>query len=203
MKSKFTTIRLKPDISTITFEQLDEMSEPVTTPVIMETNSLTEIGNSKQPSSPLLAKSGNYRPPSVEEIPDEGELEELPIFRKRKLPGQRNKERKKARILKKGEKLPDEELVQMKLPEIPEPEAPFEIKMITAAPFFHVFKQKGVELFSVPLKDVEKALKPKQHTDPATKLPPELHEFLGLNFTNMFIQYPAIIFRTLGKRVYK
>ena len=46
MKSKFTTIRFKPDISTINFEQLDEMNEPVTTPEIMETNSLTEISNS-------------------------------------------------------------------------------------------------------------------------------------------------------------
>ena len=107
MRSKFTTIRFKPDISTINFEQLDEMNEPVTTPEIMETNSLTEIGNSKQPSSLLLAKSGNYRPFSVEEIPDEGEFEELFIFRKKKLPGQRNKERKKARILKKGEKCYD------------------------------------------------------------------------------------------------
>ena len=52
--------------------------------------------------------------------------------------------------------------------------------MITAAPFFHVSKQKGVELFSASLKDVEKALRPKQHTDPATKLPPELHEFFEL-----------------------
>ena len=101
MRNKFTTIRFKPDISTINFEQLDEMNEPVTTPEIMETNSLTEIGNSKQPSSFLLAKSGNYRPFSVEKIPDEGEFEELPIFKKRELPGQRNKERKKARILDK------------------------------------------------------------------------------------------------------
>ena len=54
--------------------------------------------------------------------------------------------------------------------------------MITAAPFFHVFKQKGIELFSVSLKDVEKTLRPKQHTDPATKLPPELHEFFELLF---------------------
>ena len=52
--------------------------------------------------------------------------------------------------------------------------------MITAAPFFHVFKQKGVKLFSVSLKKVEKALRPKQYTDPAIKLPPELHEFFEL-----------------------
>ena len=70
MKSKFTTIRLKHDISTINFEQLDKINEPVTTPEIMETNSLTGIGNSGQFFSPLLAKSSNYRLPSVKEIPD-------------------------------------------------------------------------------------------------------------------------------------
>ena len=127
---------------------------------------------------------------SVEEIPDEGELEETPISKKRKLPGQRNQERKRARILKKGEKLselpdeelvkglPDEELIKKELPELPE--APFEIKMIAAVPIFHVSKQKGVELFSASLKDVEKTSRPKQYTDPATKLPPELHEFFEL-----------------------
>ena len=52
--------------------------------------------------------------------------------------------------------------------------------MITAAPFFHVSKQKRVKLFSASLKDVEKTLKPKQYTDPATKLPPEFHEFFEL-----------------------
>ena len=140
----------------------------------------------------MLAKSGNYRPLSVEEIPDEGEFEETPISKKRKLTGQRNQERKRARILKKGEKLselpeeklvkglPDEELIKTEIPELPE--APFEIKMITSAPFFHVFKQKGMELFSASLKDVEKALKPKQHTDPATRLFPKLHEFFELIF---------------------
>ena len=84
--------------------------------------------------------------------------------------------------MKKGEELPEE-----RFPEIPEeelfkklPEVPFEIKMITAAPFFHVSKQKGVELFSASLENVEKTLKPKQHTDPATKLFPELHELFEL-----------------------
>ena len=115
MRSKFTTIRLKPDISTINFEQLDKINEPVTTPETMETNSLAKISNSGQFSSPLLAKSGNYRPPSVEKIPDEGKLEELLKFKKRKFLGQRNKERKRTLILKKGEKLselPDEKLVK-------------------------------------------------------------------------------------------
>ena len=104
MRNIFTTIRLKPDISTINFEQLDKINEPVTTPETMETNSLTKIGNLRQFPSLLLAKSGNYRPFSVKEIPDEGELEEFPIFKKSKFPGQRNQERKRTRILKKGEK---------------------------------------------------------------------------------------------------
>ena len=194
MKSKFTTIRFKPDISTINFEQLNEMNEPVTTPKIMEINSLAEISNSRQLSSLLLTKSGNYPPFSVKEIPDEGKLEKTPISKGKKLPGQRNQERKRARILKKGESfselpdeklvkglpdkelvkgLPDEELIKEEFPEFPE--APFEIKMIAAAPFFHVFKQKEMELFSVSLKDVEKTLRPKQYTDPAIKLFPKLH----------------------------
>ena len=86
---------------------------------------------------------------------------------------------KKNTNFEKKEELSDEELVK-KNPQIPEPEAPFEIKIIAVAPFFHVFKQKRVEFFSASLKDVEKTLKPKQHTDPATKLPPELHEFFEL-----------------------
>ena len=177
MKNKFTTIRFKLDISTINFEQLDKINEPITTPEIMETNSLTGIGNWGQFSSPLLAKSGNYRPFSVKKISDEREFEEIPIFKKKKLPEQRSQERKKTRILKKGGKIsgPPEELVKKEFTEIP-----FEIKMITAAPFFHVSKQKRVKLFSVFLKDVEKALRPKQHTDPVIKLPPELHKFFEL-----------------------
>ena len=116
MKSKFTTIRFKPDISTINFEKLDQINEQITTPEITETNSLTGISNSGQLFSLLLAKSGNYRPFSIKKIPDEGEPEELPIFRKKKLPGQRSQERRKARILKKGGKIsgPPEELVKKK-----------------------------------------------------------------------------------------
>ena len=63
MRSKFTTIRLKPDVSTIHFKKLDKINEPVNTPETMEINSLT--------------KSGNYQFPSVEKIPDEGEPEKL------------------------------------------------------------------------------------------------------------------------------
>ena len=130
----------------------------------------------------MITKSSNYQFPSVKEIPDEKKpdpiIEELPTNKKRKFPGQRSQERKKARILKRGEEFPQFPELVKPFDELPE--APFEIKMIAAAPFFHVSKQKGVELFSASLKDVEKALRPKQHTDPATKLPPELHEFFEL-----------------------
>ena len=111
MRNKFTTIRLKPDVSTIDFEQLDKIIEPVTTPEITETDSLTKLRNSGHSFSPLLTKTGNYQPPSVEEIPNEGEFDS----KKRKFPGQRNKERKKARISKKGEEFiqpPYEDLVK-------------------------------------------------------------------------------------------
>ena len=52
--------------------------------------------------------------------------------------------------------------------------------MIATAPFFHVCKQEGVELFSVSLKDVEKIFQPKHRTDPAIKLPQKFHEFFEL-----------------------
>ena len=105
MRSKFTTIRLKPDISTINFEQLDKINEPVTTPETMESHSLTKIGNLKQPSSLLLAKSGNYRPFSVKKIPDERKLEELPIFKKKISPDNATKNEKKHEFWKKGKTL--------------------------------------------------------------------------------------------------
>ena len=103
MRNKLTTIRLKPDISTINFEQFDKT---VTSPEATEINSLTKLGNSGHLSSPLLAKTGNYRFFSVKEIPDEREpdliIEEFPIFKKKKFPGQRN-QKKNANFEKGGE----------------------------------------------------------------------------------------------------
>ena len=61
-------------------------------------------------------------------------------------------------------------------------EAPFEIKMIATAPFFHVSKQKRVKLFSIFLKDVKKTSIPKKRTDSVTKLPPEFYVFFELFF---------------------
>ena len=80
--------------------------------------------------------------------------------------------------MKRGEEFPQFPELVKPFDELPE--APFEIKMIAAAPFFHVSKQEGVELFSASLKDVEKALKPKQRIDLITKLFSELHEFFEL-----------------------
>ena len=60
-----------------------------------------------------------------------------------------------------------------------------DISMIGAAPFNH-FVQKSqknpleVQIFSVTLRDINIALAPKKHTDPATKLPSEYHDFLDV-----------------------
>ena len=51
MINKFTIINLKPDISTIDFEQLNKTNEPVISIETSKTNS--------------LAKTGNYQPPLV------------------------------------------------------------------------------------------------------------------------------------------
>ena len=108
MRNKFTTIRLKPDISTINFEHLERINQPGTTPEKPEMNLLTQLGNSVLLFSTLLTETSIYRPLSVKKIPDEGEhdlmFEELFISRKRKFSGQRNQERKKAKTLKRGEK---------------------------------------------------------------------------------------------------
>ena len=89
-------IRLRPYISTIDFEQLNKINEPVITPEPMETSLFLS----------LIAKSSNYQFPSVEEIPDEGEpdpiIEEFPTHKKRKFPGQRSQERKKGPNFEKG-----------------------------------------------------------------------------------------------------
>ena len=155
MKSKFTTIKLRPDISIIAFEHSEQTTEPTTEPA--ETNSLAQLSN--------------YLPFTVEEIPDEGEPELPTINPKKKLPGQRNKKNETPLL---------DETIAPSI-EAPQPfETSLEIKMIAAALFFYVSKQEGVKLFSVSLKDVKKAFQPKHRTDPAIKLPQEFHEFLVL-----------------------
>ena len=58
------------------------------------------------------------------------------------------------------------------------------ISMIGAAPFNHLVqksqKDSRFQIFSVTLRDINIALAPKKHTDSATKLPSEYHDFLDI-----------------------
>ena len=58
------------------------------------------------------------------------------------------------------------------------------ISMIGAAPFNHLVqksqKDSRFQIFSVTLQDINIALAPKKHTDPATKLPSKYHNFLDV-----------------------
>ena len=67
MRSKFTTIKLRPNVSTITFEDPEQTTEEIVRPA--ETFSLAQLSN--------------YQPPTVEKIPDEGEPE-LPTISSKK-----------------------------------------------------------------------------------------------------------------------
>ena len=119
MRSKFITIKLKPDVSTIIFENSEQTTETIVGPA--ETLSLVQLSN--------------YQFLTVEKILDEGEPESPTTSSKKK-------ELQEATV-------PSDELS-------PPSETPLEIRMIAAAPFFHVCKQKGIELFSASLKNVEK-----------------------------------------------
>ena len=60
-----------------------------------------------------------------------------------------------------------------------------DINMIGAAPFNHLVQKSQkdpseVQIFSITLRDINIALAPKKHTDPATKLPSEYHDFLDV-----------------------
>ena len=62
---------------------------------------------------------------------------------------------------------------------------PLDISMIGAAPFNHLVQQSQknpsqIQIFSVTLRDINIALAPKKHTDPATKLPIKHHNFLDV-----------------------
>ena len=106
----------------------------------------------------------------MEKIPDEGEPESPTTSSKKE------KKNQEATVPSKE----FQEIVVLSN-EFPKPfETPFEIRMIATAPFFHVCKQEGVELFSVSLKDVKKAFQFKRRIDPVTKLFHEFHEFFEL-----------------------
>ena len=59
-----------------------------------------------------------------------------------------------------------------------------DISMIGAVPFNTLVQQashaKNMEIFSISIHDIEKALAPKSTTDPAKKLPTEYHDFLDV-----------------------
>ena len=59
-----------------------------------------------------------------------------------------------------------------------------DISMIGAAPFNTLVQQashaKNIEIFSISICNIEKALAPKSTTDPAKKLPTEYHDFLDV-----------------------
>ena len=157
MKSKFTTIKLKPDVSTIIFENSEQTTETIVGPA--ETFSLAQLKN--------------YQFPTVEEILDEKEPE-LPTISSKK------KEVQETTIPLQETIAPFQETA-IPSDELPPPsETSLEIRMIATAPFFHVCKQERIELFSASMKNVKKALQFKRRTDPATKLPHEFHEFYEL-----------------------
>ena len=59
-----------------------------------------------------------------------------------------------------------------------------DILMIGAAPFNMLVQQashaKNIKIFSILIRNIEKALAPKSTTDPAKKLPTEYHNFLNV-----------------------
>ena len=64
MKNKFNIIRLKFDISTIDFEQLNKTNESISSNEISETNSLTKTRNFTRfppKKKPSLTKLNNYQ----------------------------------------------------------------------------------------------------------------------------------------------
>ena len=53
-----------------------------------------------------------------------------------------------------------------------------DICQIGPAPFMHLARKPGYEIFAASLADIEKTLAPKKRTDPATKVPIEYHKNL-------------------------
>ena len=51
---------------------------------------------------------------------------------------------------------------------------------IRAALLLNLAKKRGHEIFAVSIADIDKALAPKVHTDPATKVPAEYHDLLDV-----------------------
>ena len=60
------------------------------------------------------------------------------------------------------------------------PPASLEIYAIGAVPFLSLAREKNTQVFSVSIRDIEKALAPKIEINPKTILPPEYHKFLDV-----------------------
>ena len=60
------------------------------------------------------------------------------------------------------------------------PQITLDVAAIEAAPFDLWVKRHLMEVFAVLLRDIEKALEPKKHFNPAVKLPKEYHQFLDV-----------------------
>ena len=65
-------------------------------------------------------------------------------------------------------------------PPMPSPTKPLEVYAIGSAPFVRLARKKNHTLFTVTLRDIEKALVIKPSVDPAAILPPEYHDFLDV-----------------------
>jgi hypothetical protein len=63
---------------------------------------------------------------------------------------------------------------------VEEPDQPtkLDICLIGATPLARLARRHGHELFAITAADIEKALAPKKHTDPVTKVPAEYHQYL-------------------------
>jgi hypothetical protein len=66
------------------------------------------------------------------------------------------------------------------LPSEPDPnhERPMDICHIGSAPFMTLARRPEHEIFAVSISDIDKALTPKAHTDPKTKVPLEYHDLI-------------------------
>ena len=60
------------------------------------------------------------------------------------------------------------------------PQTTLDVAAIEAAPFDLWVKRHLMKVFAVLLRDIEKALEPKKHFDPAVKLLKEYHQFLDV-----------------------
>ena len=60
------------------------------------------------------------------------------------------------------------------------PQTTLDVAAIEAALFDLWVKRHLMEVFAVSLRDIEKALEPKKHFDPAVKLPKKYHQFLDV-----------------------